>query len=348
MNESTNSECGRTAHQAAMLVRSISTNCFLACIVTAKLTQPASAIVVLHINSDSQAVSRAASFDAVGLLDSTMLGEGSAILVAPDKLITAAHNFDDDGTVGFDAPANTFSFYIGDDLDWNGNTAASADQIIGVASAVLHPNYVSGNASKSQFDIAVVTLATPVIGITPMAVSSQDPNGMNATLIGYGGFGNGAPPFQDNDPDGKRRAVDNVIDFLGNDATDGFVIKTDFDSPARNTSSFGSNTPLVFEGTSAGGDSGGAIVTTIGSSTFLVGVMSGSDDNSFNGDSEYGDILIGAPIMDASTVNFLRSEGVTLVPEPSAAALSLMALLMFAGHSWIRARSSAVHFKPLP
>ena len=261
-------------------------------------------------------VSLAAPFDAVTRLQWTQFEElfyGTASLVGATKVLTAAHNVDDDNDGVPDFPASDLLVLLGDQTGPQGETA---DATLAVDAIHVHPQW-SVSGGKPQFDIAVLTLSLPFTAVPRINLTTHDPTGRVGTLVGYGSFGNGNPPFDDNEPDGTRRAAQNRIDFVGSTIEDGYSIQTDFDAPGSSgifpTNSFGSPTPLPLEGTTAGGDSGGPLTVDTESGSAIVGVLNGGY-NPFGAPSEYGDIAIWAPIADSSTLMFLAVNDITLSP----------------------------------
>ena len=281
----------------------------------------AQAISIRHDVPEADYLALAAPYDAVGQLELADGYVGTGTLVSITQILTAAHNVDGDHD-GIVMLPEEITFLLGDDV-------YSPDHVLSVASVDVNPGWALSNGLP-QYDLAVLTLTTPFAAITPMSLSQVDPYGMVGTTIGYGGHGTGDVPFE-NDWDGLRRAAQNMIDVVdGIDVEDGFTIKTDFDSPLTDTSSFGDLTPLALEGTTAGGDSGGPLVVNYLGQDVIVGVLNGGynplePDYSY---SEYGDVSIWSTFLDADNVAFLKGHGL-LVPEPSTCVLaSLMVLAL--------------------
>ncbi len=269
------------------------------------------AISIRHDVAESNYFNLAAPYDAVGRLSwSTAIG--TATLVSPTKILTAAHNVDNDIDGVLDDTLANYQFLTGTDVDTATNTLSS------FASIVINPNWITSTGS-AQYDMAVITLSTPFGGITPMSVSIQNPVGQVGITVGYGGNGNGQT-FADG-LDGLRRAANNQIDFVGTESG-AFTAQTDFDSPAGDTNTYGSSVALAFEGTTAGGDSGGPLLADFGSGYSIVGVLNAGFNPTGSGNaSEYGDVSIWASILDSDNQNFLTANGITLVPEPATYAI---------------------------
>jgi len=142
-------------------------------------------------------------------------------------------------------------------------------------------------------DDASLTLNTNVPGATALPMRLIDATdaleGMTASLSGYGLNGLGSTGHQGSS-DGFRWGGENVIDVYGSpaSASGSNIISTDFDNPTEtsNTIPSGSATPVQFEATTAGGDSGGAVFVQAGSEWLIAGVLSGGT----TGNSVYGDI----------------------------------------------------------
>lgn len=147
-------------------------------------------------------------------------------------------------------------------------------------------NYVDGT------DIAIITLDAPApIGVTPVPLAVSNPVGQVAQAVGFGFAGVGSSGAGGGN--GVRRAIENVIDAYGaalnqpgTSSSVGNIFNTDFDdgTVGNNTLSGAGSTPvpLTYEGTTAGGDSGGPLLVD----GRIVGVLSGGT----TANSVYGDI----------------------------------------------------------
>jgi len=308
---------------------------------------------VANVNStglDNPYVALAAPFDAVARLNwTTPLGEfdatGTLVMSATGdfKLLTAAHNVDSEDDMGGDTPdgiidAASFEIQFGDDVGVDGSSAF-ASVSVPASSVLVNPKWTNGDGiglipGASQYDLAVMTFSlSDVVGMLPdpMLVSPFGPTGLQGTMVGYGTWGTGDAPFEENAVDGVRRAAHNIIDLVGdpvdNPFNTGITVQTDFDSPTGDTSSLGGMTALALEGTTAGGDSGGPLLADFGSGLQIVGVLNGGFNPIGAGvPSEYGDRGIWATISDPMNRDFLVSAGVMLVPEPSSVLLVTLAL----------------------
>jgi V8-like Glu-specific endopeptidase len=236
------------------------------------------------------------AFAPIGYLtDPDWAGEAfaSGTLVAPNKVLTAAHVVDEngDGKVDSLSAVRRMTFGLGRDIP----TRVSAN----VASIVVNSKY---KGSNSAFDLAVITLKTPITGVTPATLFSGNVVGRRGGLVGYGFQGTGRS-------DGLARVPDKLAAFNMIDRLEDGTYLTDFDNSARNRSSFGSSTPLTYEGTTAPGDSGSPLMADMGNDVWRVaGVLNGGYNEKGN-DSWYGDVSIYASLNNAANISFLEAQG---------------------------------------
>ena len=261
-----------------------------------------------------------AAFPATGYFGSTTAGQFcTGTLVAPNKVLTAAHcvDFDADGTI--DENVSQLAFGLGANIP--GSLTAN------VASVAVNPEWAN-SFGDAEFDMAVLTLTNPINSVAPAQIFDGDPTGLRGFAVGYGtqGTGNNHPSNLPGAND--KLGAENIIDFVGN------TIEFDFDSPANNTSSYGGTSPLDLEGATAPGDSGSPLYAEFANGRFIVGILDGGF-NPFGAGSEYGDISIYAPV--TSNLNWLASQGIhsAAVPEPSSFGLGMAGLI---GLTWIRRR----------
>lgn len=214
----------------------------------------ASAVVIRHDVEDATYRIPASVFPA--LVD--LPGEGHGVLIAPQWVVTAAHAVSSQGP---------------DEVTIGGVPRK-------VERTVLHPGYrrlpealgkqamASGDASEvmaflaSIDDIALVRLASPVVGIAPMALYRQsDEVGKTVTLIGKGATGTGI------EGQGLHASHRTDLRRAFNVATgvDARWLSYVFDAPPKG---------LPQEGITGSGDSGGPVLIDEGGRQQLAGLAS--------------------------------------------------------------------------
>lgn len=278
----------------------------LAGIVAPLIVPSAQAVTIRDDQPDSSYLGLATSpeYSSVGLFVNSWGYTGCGTLIAPDWVLTAAHNF-------IAASSGTFKI--------NGVTY-TADQLI------TNPGW-NGNAFAGN-DIGLVHLTTAVSGVTPaMLYTGASELGLVGTYVGYGITGTGLTGQAN--LDGQIRAFQNVID--GDFGNPTLVLGSDFDNPlVPADNNFGSATPLMLEGCVTSGDSGGAVFVTVNGQTYVAGVISAvvALDGFANGD--YGDMSA------FGRVNQFTPWIGGIVPEPSTATLILVCGATLLG--WHRSR----------
>ncbi|ARO14967.1 hypothetical protein BVG79_01623 [Ketogulonicigenium robustum] len=123
---------------------------------------------------------------AVGRIEINGAGHCSAVLIAPDQVLTAAHCLFDPAT-GARLPAQDIVFQAG----FSHGRAMAFRQI---RRMTVHPDHrpdtaPSGNAARSAADLALLQLFQPVTalsGITPLVIAPVFPREGAVTLVGYG------------------------------------------------------------------------------------------------------------------------------------------------------------------
>lgn len=260
---------------------------------------------------DSQYLALASTYDYVGKVFGG--GAGSGTLIAPNWVLTAGHVF------------------------WGGTSGSVefAGTSYGISEVHEYPSWELG-----KNDLALVKLATPVVGITPAKLwAGGGEVGKLATSVGYGTSGDGVTG--NTGGYGTRRAFQNVIDGYDLNIW-GFNYRgllIDFDKPDGSTNTFGligsSATPVDLEGCATPGDSGGGLFTTFGGQEYLVGVTSyvawegvdpwaGRPNNTYG---YYGDNNGYSRVGDSAAWIQSKTGIVATVPEPS----SLCGLLLLVG-----------------
>jgi len=195
----------------------------------------------------------------------------SATLIAPDWILTSAHSL-------FGYSSGTFTI--------NGVSYDSTQFLI-------NPNWNASELNNAfpGNDFGLVHLSSIVSGITPAQLYSGTADlaldgTLTGTFVGYGSTGTGLNGFTT--LDNQKRAFQNIID--GNFGNPTKVLGVDFDNPHNPADSgFGSQTPLTLEGCVAPGDSGGGVFITVGSQTYLEGVISFNANADGTQNSDYGD-----------------------------------------------------------
>jgi hypothetical protein len=204
------------------------------------LSSLASAVVWRSDADPKAALALAASIPAVG----RVLPDGSATLIAPAWVITAAH-------VAADLKP-------GSELEFGGKRFA-------VAEVFIHPQGQPDPArphQPPQVDIALLRLATPVAGITPLALHrGRAELGQPMAIVGCGDFGPAGSNLAHQD--GRCRAVMNRVADAGP-----MRLFFPFDAPPAGE---------ALEGIGAPGDSGGSALVQVDGKWQVAGVSSAGD-----------------------------------------------------------------------
>jgi hypothetical protein len=308
-------------------------------------------VVVINDHAkESDSIKLAMPIDPVGrveittstTLNSRRFNTGTGTLVAPNKVLTAAHVIDPDlnGVINVKDLAK-YSFKLGDDLD------AGADHSLKIDRVSLHPSWQAAKANRvssvlegknvpnSRYDLAVLTLSEDFTDIAPVAISPNVPEladdasllGKTGTLIGYGDYGN--PTANPANNDGLRRAAENIIDSVDDglirfdyDSTYSFDQKNNnqgFTSPSLDGSSpeltpvpESSPKPIRFEGGIGPGDSGGPLLVNSDLGPTVVGVASEfiDPDPLDTPISGYGSIYVYSAFDNPKTLDFLSAEDI--------------------------------------
>jgi len=221
-------------------------------------------------------INHAADYTSVGIVWIGTTSFGSGTLIAPDYVLTAAH------VVGSYSGTPTFTI--------NGETYTGSYSIV-------NPNWSS--TSDFDWDIALIHLSTPVVGVDPTPIyTATDELTKLATYVGYGYGGDGVTGYYTSStypangtpyPFGTKRACDNIIDRDG--TYFGFtdqILLADFDNgtAAKNTLKV-SPFATANEGAVGKGDSGGGMFITVNNTTYLAGVITGISTTGVYGDCIY-------------------------------------------------------------
>lgn len=203
-------------------------------------------------------------FDAAGRLS----GPTGGTLIAPGWVLTAAHL--SNGSLNSDITFHTAG----------GTVTASSDGFI------RHRQW-SGDVNQG-YDLALIRLAEPVVGITPAPLYSQprgDELGETMYMVGYGRTGHGLEGDTSGAswPNGVKSAAQQGVSHF-RFGVGSVLVSTPFTNPATSP-----GTVLPYEGTVAPGDSGGAAFVNVNGTYELVGVLSYRTSSSpGNFDSKYG------------------------------------------------------------
>lgn len=208
-------------------------------------------------------------FDFVGAVEIGGKVMGTAELIGPRTLVTAAH-------VVHGQDAANMKVLLKD----------KAYKISGVITHEEYQKPIEQNSSDAIFkkgvDLAILHLEAQPVGIKPVRLfAGPEVVGKTATLIGYGTFGIGPEVVTKPERPGVRRGGTNAIDQVG-----GMVGKRqlpkqllimDFDSPnSPRLSQTGADQPSDLEAIPIAGDSGGAVLVNVGGVYQLAGVFNTS------------------------------------------------------------------------
>ncbi|RMF66760.1 MAG: hypothetical protein D6740_12695, partial [Alphaproteobacteria bacterium] len=143
-------------------------------------------------------------------------------------------------------------------------------------------------------DIAVIALSDRITDVDPAGLVDTAPDvGSLATIVGYGTAGVGSDPMGQFF-DFRRRAATNVIEAISNfvGGLPNGLLFTDFENPDDPASFdfFGDPTVSPLEGTTAPGDSGGALFVQDADGNFLLAGVTSGGFNVFGPNNTFGDV----------------------------------------------------------
>jgi V8-like Glu-specific endopeptidase len=303
------------AHSAASNRRSRVRRAVVAAVALAALGLSTRSAHAIYIRSDKSVSSyntltTKSAFNPVGYIADTDFdfAFSSGTLITPTKVLTAAHVVDDNGDLKVDDPSQIKRLVFG--LQRNVPTTLKGN----VASVAINPWYKGG---KDAFDLAVITLKSPITTTAGAKLSSINMTGHRGAMIGYGFQGTGTRDGLSGAND--KLAALNMISVLSNG-----TYETDFDSPFKNTSTWNPTTPLLYEGTTAAGDSGSPLMADFGNDIWrIVGVLHGGfNPKNENAPSQYGDVSIYASLTNQKNVDWLKSQGLSFTAGGTATASS--------------------------
>ena len=245
-----------------------------------------------------------------GALISTNGSLGTATLVAPNYIITAAHVVKND----YDEVPNAleWKFVLHHDIG-----KATSTEVYHIDELIVHPVWTArqtvsnklGDGDELGVDLALARLIRSVDDVFPARLpsSEDDPLGERAVLGGFGSLVEGDTGFTITSND-RRVGGENIIDrsvakvFKSGVPTDqrGGVLGIDFDSPQNEHNSLESGAiidllgagvsnslPLSLEASTAVGDSGGPAFCFTQGYWRVHGVVSYGTN-----DSSYGDVTV--------------------------------------------------------
>ena len=252
------------------------------------------------------------SFSSVGALLSNDGVLGTASLIAPDTIITAAHVVKNRTSDPSPNPSQ-WKFILFHDFE-----LAPSNLEYKIKSFSVHPTWIERQQLKPPFgdgdrlgcDLAIAKLESSVIGYQPLRLPGMDgfSIGEKVYLAGFGNLvdGKGGSGNSDNS---RRMAGENILDRIVTEVSiidsvkGGGLLAFDFDSPSRNNNSLGINSsqtafdnlpsgdssesPLTLEVSTAEGDSGGPLIAKQNKRWRLLGTVSYGSSN-----STYGDISV--------------------------------------------------------
>lgn len=236
----------------------------------------------------------------------------TGVLVKPDWILTAGHNFF--VAEEQDDPALASGIFVLTGSDPNNPTNTYT-----VEKLVFFPSWIEQNEDFIKAnDLCLVKLSSPITSITPMEINYETTEAIGNT-VWYCGFGDySQQEGHDANSFSEKHAIENILDRKVDGITSssggttyyGGLLAFDFDSPSGDVNSLGdetvnddeamlgagtsSATATFFEGATVQGDSGGPLFIKIGETWKVCGVLSGGASEPIDDhyDSSYGDISV--------------------------------------------------------
>ena len=236
----------------------------------------------------------------------------SGVLITPEWILTAGHNFYDVEEQNAPAPPSGITVFVGNDPN-------NPDETFSVAEVVLHPTWENGlQVYENANDLCLVRLSSPITSITPASLYSETDEVVGSTAW-HAGFGSySEQDGQNPNLESKKHAMENVLDRVrggiqtsaGGTTYPGGLLAFDFDHPDGTVNALGdelvnddeatlgsgTSSPMAlnFEGTTVTGDSGGPLFLNNNGTWRVAGILSGGAFEPIQNhrDGDYGDISI--------------------------------------------------------
>ncbi|MHB1085027.1 MAG: trypsin-like serine protease [Thiobacillus sp.] len=236
---------------------------------------------------------------------SITIGSGvySGVLLDSTHVLTAAHVVG--GQVG---TASNVSFSL---------NAGALSQTLTASSIGVYGGFIPGEVGAGPIwhdDLAVITLSTPISGVTGYALYDGLLLNQTITMVGFGGTGATVKKVGQNVVDGVLYDED-----IGPNATEE-VFVFDFDGADPNVNAYGGETlGAGVEAGYTGGDSGSPVFVSVGGVWKIAGI------GIFTGSTTEG-LPIGGGTIVSSYIPWIQDQMTAPVPEPSAWAMMLVGM----------------------